>query len=566
MKTKILISVLIGISLVSTASAQDISLEYEVSSNNFQYTNLQNGIIGYANGDTNELRYLSNGSLITDSSGFQFSRGVATTLDGGMLWHYDVQNLRNSSDLQFDSGDNIIFTNSDSRSLRSFSYNGNQKIISVDYTDNLVRTYNGNRELVSSFTTGQSPNYAGVSPTTNSVGIISNDPDGFYIYDENGNQIGSKQSGQYELDHTIEAVNGHFYVSRRSGTNTNVAFEVWNASTGNLENTIEFSDPDAEQFYNVATALEVVGDTIYYTIHDSDDVTRLKAYDMETNTITYDSQDDAGITWNGDFGSVQAENKKLVVATQPALRTFNLPNAPPQNTLTLDPASPDYQESVNLTGSATDADGIDTINISAYRDGNLIATAQENSDTISRTDFFDTNTFGTYNVTLTATDNFGASNTTFQTFTIVNQPPSIDQINTTPPGNEWIYGDNPDVRALISDRETSVDSASVVFLKNGTPQTGNISMSEVLGVWRETNIGVIDERDATWTVKVYATDTDGNTGSGNVSYFVEDLRPKLTGLEVKRNYFDYGRGSWSGAIKLLILGLLVVFGVVVSFF
>jgi hypothetical protein len=530
MKNKILALAGLLLVLVSGVSAQ-LSEDWRVQNSGFQYSNVYNGWIGQSIGDTNYIRYPENGSVFSSSTGFQYSRGITPTDNGGMLWHYDVSKLRNSSDLKFDSGDSVISSNSGSRTLRNFDDNGKMRAVSLDQFANLVEVYNGERKLLKSISVSNQPSQAVSNPNTGAVAYSSDGA--LYVLDSNNNQIYSDTDNTGQSTSAFASGSNSFYVEDEKiyvgqyGPNTStLSVDVINSSSGNLIKNIEWTDPGAEQYRHVPKSIEKVGSNLYYIIETGfGGPAYLKGLDLDTKNIFYSSQ--GTISWNDGFSSVEQYKKSLIVDNDPYLARLNLPNNPPNVTINLNPNSPGLNDvvDVSLNASDPDKDAVDTIEASVYRDGKLLNSSTFSGDSVDFNGFFTVSEFASYNVTVKATDEFGAEKTKSTTFEVVDQPPVFEENFTDP--KTLSFGDEVDVFANVTD-QTSVIEVTGDVTEDGNFIINNESLTEnTEGLWEGLQLYTADQRNSWYNTTLNATDENGKTSSVEINRYLDDLNPEI---------------------------------------
>ena len=544
--------------LTGPAAAQSYSFEWSdtATSSYMRSTHANDGYIGVGTGTSQAKIYDTSGNLVTDQTYGSEILFVIPFNNGEMIYN-DAGTVYKSSDLTF-GGDTQITT--------GITKKADYKVINGSYHFILSEGFNGDAKLydagtdtVTNVPVPDADGAAQIELSDDTFAYVSPGKSTFEVADFSGNLIGTPLTSvdDGDLADSITARDGEFIASSFNGDDIRIV----DADTATETKSFDIPGYNSNNF--PALGIAVSGTTLM-TLSKSSSARYVVAMDTQTETIQFEGTRDVG-TNTVQQGAITEKLYSAGTETTNVV-SYSLPNTPPKVNLSLIPEVPQYQDSVDVNVSSSDTDGISSLNVSAYRDGNLINNTVVSNSSVYLNDFL-TAEIGDYNVTATATDSFGGSTTESENFSIVDNPPVISNITTDPPIGTWIYGNVLDVEANITDVVSDVDSASVVLLVNGNPQTGNISLNKQGGteIWRKNNFGEITQRAENWTVKVYATDTNGNTGSEKVTQYVEDLRPKLIALEIKRNYFDYGVGDFGDYVKLIFLGLITVFIAVIAF-
>jgi len=202
-------------------------------------------------------------------------------------------------------------------------------------------------------------------------------------------------------------------------------------------------------------------------------------------------------------------------------------NVPPTfNSNTTEPADPNLNDDVRVEANITDPDGdsIPWANMTVWENSTKIVDnanySSKSGDVFQWTNFTADET-ETYNISLTASDGDRTSTSTFNV-TISNDAPSISNLNVSPDPVE--SGNQVNTSADISDSDNNLDQALCSYkYPNGTVAVDNVSMS---GTGEGTRwCTTTPETTGTWTVEIFANDTDGASTTDSTAFEVNDRTP-----------------------------------------
>jgi hypothetical protein len=248
-----------------------------------------------------------------------------------------------------------------------------------------------------------------------------------------------------------------------------------------------------------------------------------------------------GGTWNWSEAAPLNEGAHTVTitatdsygATSSTNFTFMATEAPPAVAVTTAPPS-SVVEDTNINASGTFSDYDDGVTITAS-EGSISQTGYTGG-TWSWSEAAPLNE-GAHTVTITATDEDGATSSTNFTFTATEAPPTV-AVTTAPPSS---VAENTNVSA--SGAFSDYDDLVTITASEGTvTQTSGTS-----GSWSWSETAPLNE--GAHTVTITATDEDGATNSTNFTFTVTDAAPSVSAdkgaVTAPENQSATNTGAWS---------------------
>lgn len=425
-KTKALTVLALVTMFTASTTAVNLSINWEQSGYGLS------GISGYKDkitvGYENsvDIKYLSNGSTVssyTDTAQYPSLYLIGLTEDSAYFtrgvnegWTSD-RSFNNLQQLSSSPEQSTIYT----------TVNNGGRYVTLG--DTQVRTYDSQDNLLYNVSTQTDYVKGAVRGTNDSFALVS-DSDDVEVYDTDGTLLNTINSGlayQNGVHEMIEYNNGKIYVMEEFQDLDGIT--VVDETDGSVLNTLTLPKPSKDV---VMSGLEVYGDTLYYTVPSTVSGDRaLYGYDLNDNTLVYNSTAQ-GLTWNShNYATIYSNGLSIAVKAGSYTKTLQYPNDNPSLNVNFTDSA-QYDTEIDISYEASDNQGVERVNVTAYKNGDIERSEVYSQTEQTLTDFITTNDYADYNVTVEAYDIYGATNSTYKEYSVVNTRPNITSFDTEP--------------------------------------------------------------------------------------------------------------------------------------
>jgi len=223
------------------------------------------------------------------------------------------------------------------------------------------------------------------------------------------------------------------------------------------------------------------------------------------------------------------------------------PDSPDVGVISVSPASPKIGEFVDIFVDTSSEDGLSSVSADVYESGisyqsGITLDDPDDDGTYNASDAFEISGLENYTVEITSTDVNGYSTLSNYTFSVTNQDPMIENLTFNPASPE--INDSVDFTADVSD-DYDISSVAATVREDGNVIVTNQSLTNTIGnSYTEPDLFTADEY-STYEVIVYAQDEYGAQASAQDSRTIEVQVPTVDNVNVDPPVADSNRlDSW----------------------
>lgn len=514
--------------VASVGAASGLTFQYEKSlTDAFKSVSDGEYLVTVARGNTIRSYHLNNGSVISSEGATNNHFYAWPTTDGYIYSAYEGGYYTNRSDDRIFGNDVSLGFSDQPADRYDFNLNSSGRY-AVTGSNGDLRVWK-NDQVINSFADGRFSEMA-FSTETKTVVEWGYDTYGEFTY-FNGTQIRDINGGAWTTvdDTSIDRVdyyNGYYYFL---GSNDYLV------KVGATNGSEVSNKPINGAMSGRNDGIEIVNDVMYYV----DNGAELVAYNLtsESEINTYSPS----ITDSFDH-DLHATDSKLIWTRENDndVRVYNLPNPAPKVDASINPSNPTFKEYIDVNYTATDSNGISSVNVSVYKEGSLIKSDVYSSSSQYLNDYYQINDINkNYTVNVTATDSLGAKGYNETQFFVRNNAPNINSFSTDP--SNLVFNGDFDVSVNATDIETNVSNVTLEVYEGSNLIVNNLSLTDENNddVFDDTKVFNSDEKNQFYNLTAYATDTNGKTSTSSLSKYLDDDDPVLKSYD-----FDPAPDNW----------------------